>query len=234
MRGVWIALALCLCASGAQAQVEQGSFKLSIDTDAFSISSVRVSGRFSDPEESGDYESTTTEYAFGPGSSALAIGMPGYVALAFGYAAHAHLIPQLRVSFWRVSGNDESTYDGDTDDSELPLQTSIMLRPELEIPFNPHRRVVGYGLIGFDYRHMSESEDDGNVGEIEYRLNAFGPVVGVGVHIFVGSVASFDLGAEVNYLVIDSEVETDGEPDEYDTDSSAIAFALKAGISLWL
>ncbi len=224
MRSLLLALGMCLCASAAQAQVEQGSFKLSIDTDIINyISSA-------DDDDGAEY--TRSYLSFGPGGSAIQGQLPGYVALAFGYVANPHVIPQLHLGFARVSGETEVEFEGESDSNDTPTQTTLMLRPELEIPFNPQARAVGYGLIGFDYRHIGESYEEED-SDFESSINGFGPVLGVGLHLFVVSKASLDLCAQYSYLTFKGSAEVDGEELDGGKDVSASVFSITAGLSLW-
>lgn len=230
MRCLWLALALSLSASVAEAQVQQGSFKLSIDTDVLNFAAETREDTESDVSE------TTTTFSVGPGGSLLLTGQPGWVSFAFGYVAHPHVIPQLRLSFANASGSSEFEFDGETDDTDLPSITVLMLRPELEIPFNPDSSVVAFGLLGFDYRHIGTSEEDEDGIETNQSFNGYGPALGAGLHIFAGDgIASFDLRAQFSYLVFSQSAEVDGEDVEGldDIDRSAKIFSINAGLSLW-
>ncbi len=227
MRSTWLALGLWFVASMAQAQVEQGDFKLSIDTDVFNHSSLLA-------ENDGiEASATTRNTSFGPGGSALATGLPGYVGFGFGYVIHPRLVPQLHFAFAFLSGETEFEGEGESESFEEPTETSLMLRPELEIVFNPDGGAVGYGLVGFDYRRLSQ-EEDGQDGEPDSSdsLNAYGPTLGLGVHIFAGR-ASVDLAAHYSYLIVKVASEYDGESEDNDNDLSAHVFSLTAGLSLW-
>lgn len=227
MRNLLLALALCCCTTGAQAQIRANSFKLAIDTDVLSYSSV--------VEGSDDPESTVTNrmFSIGPGGSVLATGLPGYVGIVLGYVAHPHVIPQVHLSLAHASSKEEVVFGSESESQDGPNVTSIMLRPEIEIPINPDAQVVGYGLVGFDYRHSGTSDDSaGNI--YENTLDAYGPVLGVGMHIFASEAVSFDLGAQFSYLVADMETTLDGETEGDDSAVTARVFSLTAGLSLWL
>lgn len=220
------ALIGCLTASVAEAQVEQGSFKFSIDTDLLSYSV------YSQEAKDADVSYSESELTLGPGGSAMANGMPGYVALSAGYVAHPHLIPQLHLGFTHSSGESEFDAQGDSTSSDLPTRNTVMIRPELEIPFNRLGGVVGYGLVGFDFRYAAYSE---NNDESEYSASqtGYGPILGVGLHLFAGPKASFDLSAQFSYLIVDAEVDSEEETFETETDQSISMFSIVAGMSLW-
>lgn len=216
----------CLTASVAEAQIEQGSFKLSIDTDVLTYSAYSRE----DDETGATY--AQRELSFGPGGSGMTSGMPGYVALSAGYVAHPHLIPQLHVGFTHTSGESEFEVDGDSTSNDLPTRNTVMLRPELEIPFNPAGSVVGYGLVGFDFRYVGLTQEDED-GEFSNSHTGYGPVLGVGLHLFAGPMASFDLSAQFSYLVLSSKAESDGQTSEEENDQSFSVFSIVAGMSLW-
>jgi len=232
MRSLWLALGLSLCASAAEAQVQQGSFKLSIDTDVLSFISQ------TEKSSDADYEDTRSAFTVGPGGSGISGGLPGVVALAFGYVAHPHLIPQLHFAFANGTASISGEEDGDSYDEDGPSRSQLMFRPELEIPFNPDGRVVGYGLVGFDLRHIgiAQEEDFGDgTAESNFSFTGYGPVIGAGLHIFLGDgMASVDLGAQFSYLVFSQNADVDGEDIDFgDTELNAKMFSITAGLSLW-
>ncbi len=229
MRSAALALGLWFVASFAHAQVEQGSFKFSVDTDVFNFASI------TSENEDIDVKATSRLTSFGPGGSALTSQLPGFVGIALGYVAHPHVVPQLHLAFTYGTGEQELEAGGQSRTDDLQTQTSLLLRPELEIPFNPDSSVVGYGLVGFDYRHLGVSQDgqDGDP-DTSSSSNAFGPALGVGVHLFVGT-ASIDLAAQYSYLIVKQKFEIDGKEDDNNDglDTSANILSLTAGLSLW-
>jgi len=229
MRSAALAIGLWFVASLAHAQVQQGSFKLSVDTDVFNFASITRENKDL------DVKATTRLTSFGPGGSALTSQLPGFVGLALGYVANPHVVPQMHLAFTYGTGEQELESGSNSRTDDLPTLTSLLLRPELEIPFNPDSSVVGYGLVGFDYRHIGQSQngEDGDP-DTSTSTNAFGPALGVGLHLFVGT-ASIDLAAQYSYLIVKQKVEIDGEEDRNndDLDMSASILSLTAGLSLW-
>jgi hypothetical protein len=224
IKQVLLALALLGVSSAAQAQVREGAFKLSIDTDVMSYTAIT--------EKADDFDASYTEsyFTFGPGGTALGAGLPGYVGLALGYVAHRHVIPQLHASFALASSSVEFQEAGSSTSEDGPFETALMLRPELEIPFNPDSGVVGFGLVGLDYRRLSASEDD-----LEASVHAIGPVVGVGLHSFYGEHVSLDLAAQLSYQFVSQSVVVDGvdESPGDNSDITSVGFAVSLGLSLW-
>src|SRR5215204_5081655 len=92
-------------ASGASAQVSQGAFKLSIDTEVMAFAKLKAA-----VDDGGSM--IEKDVGFGPGALDQGGVLPSPVGFTLGYVAHPHVIPQLMFSFGLSKSKNEYEYDG--------------------------------------------------------------------------------------------------------------------------
>jgi hypothetical protein len=217
-------LVALFCASGALAQVEEGDFRLYIDTDVFNVERTLF-------EKAGERQ-VSTRYDFGPGGSALTASVPGFVGLGVGYAIKQRIIPSLHFSFARHVGVNQPIVDGTVQASQHdPTVSTFMLRPELEVPFNPKSKGVLGIMGGFDFRTFKQKQEVGEgAGQFSRTVTALGPLVGVIAHFFVADEGSVDVAAVAILNFIDAE--GDG-PFTDAVNYYSIGGSVMVGLSLW-
>ncbi len=214
-----VLLGSLLAASLAEAQVQGGDVRLFIDTDVLSFERKTA--------QRGDELEIARRIDFGPGSSGLSASLPGYVSLGAGYAFAPHLVASVRGSFVMHQGYSERYFDSAVQPALVdPRTTAYLVRLELEVPFNPKRRVVLGAMAGFDFRSFSVVDDDG----YDASTTAFGPAAGLVSHFFLAKDASLDLSV---VGVLDF-LSASGDDPRADADSYFnVAVSALLGLSLW-
>jgi hypothetical protein len=222
LRKWWLICALWMVASSASAQVHEGAFKLSLETELLSYQKL--------VQKYGGDEHTYTDVAVGPSSMLLGATLPSLVSFGVGYVANPHVIPQLSFSFGhRKSSEKIRVQEFPEENEERHLKAGvIMVQPRLEFPFNPKSKFVVSALAGFDYRRFKVKDAD------TYTLHGFGPVVGLVGHIFITDTVSLDLTPLVQIDFLKSKVEPGyseraSEPDTY----RQRMFGVLIGLSAW-
>jgi hypothetical protein len=213
-------VALLLSSSG-QAQVKAGNFRLFIDTDLVNYERTTA--------DRPNFRDIETQVDIGPGGSALGATLPGYVGLGAGYVLSRRAVLSLHASFAHHEAVHERFDEVPLPNLDEPTVTSYMLRPELEIPFNPKSRTVLAVLVGFDLRqfHIQDGKDTS-------RLTGFGPTLGLIAHLFAVPYGSIDVGA---LTILDFLYGEGDARDSVFTETTAsyrkVALSLVLGLSLW-
>jgi hypothetical protein len=228
--GVWA------LASGASAQVTQGQFKLSLDTEL--VSYQRIYEEFKDGDSI-----TTSGFGFGPGAMSQGGTLPGPVGITVGYVAHRHIIPQLAFSFGIASTSSTSEYElpnGDTEELEVegPRFGSLLFSPRVEVPFNPDSRAVFGAIAGLDFRrfHYEEKGNEELEDSYDYEetLVGYGVTVGATGHFFIAPPVSLDVSALLTLDKLSVSAEMEGEDLDIDYESyRQFTFGILIGLSAW-
>jgi hypothetical protein len=204
--------------------VEKGSFRLFLDSEMFHAERTVY-------EKSGARD-IGTRYDFGPGSSAIGSSVPGYVGIGVGYAVLTHVVPSLHFSFARHVGVVQPYASGVAQQAEHdPTISTFMLRPELEVPFNPKSKVVLGVQVALDFRTFKQKQELGaGAGQYARTVTALGPMTGLIAHLFVVEKGSVDVSA----LAIVDFIDAEGDGPFTDAvNYYSIGGAITLGISLW-
>jgi Outer membrane protein beta-barrel domain len=213
-----------LASSEAQAQIHQGDFRLAFDMSMLSF----TMGRIKADSPAGDYKAKDNSFALGPSSSPNS-------GLSIAYAASRRVIPGFYLGFQRVKSTGEQELGNTSTDRPEVTNSQLELRPFLELAFVPDSRFVPYGVLGFSYlRRATERKDNGQSRDTDSY--GIGPMLGLGLHAFAGSVASIDLALCYRGLFIDDEDQEGALQGTglRDIKQREHAVFLTLGASLWL
>jgi hypothetical protein len=228
LRQLWVVVGLWVIAGSASAQVQQGTFRLWLDTELLSYQRLSI--------EEDEQEETYTNLGFGPGALHNAEGTVPFatvLGLGFGYVAHPHVIPQLGFSFGYAKSKAKYEYMGESESNDGPSVGTLVLQPRVEVPFNPESTAVVGALLGFDLRRVKisyEAEDEGEEDASETVLG-YGPVFGLTTHFFIAPPVSIDLSAlmQIDFLSVDVDPGSDPDPDTF----RQLSFGILVGLSAW-
>ena len=218
-----VLIALAALAPGqAQAQVDQGDFRLFFDTGLMSYTMSRIKA----DAPAGDFKDKDNQLSIGPGL----IGASTGVGVA--YAASRHVLPGLYLGFNRTKLTGETEVDGRDADKNDRAFTQLELRPNLELAFLPEASFVPYGLIGLSYIYRGVSVEDDD----DSDSSGIGPVLGLGAHAFAARNVSFDFSFTFRALFINDDDREDAleAAGLKDVKQREYAILFNLGASLWL
>jgi hypothetical protein len=206
------AMLIALWAAGAEAQLDRGTFRFTVDGDMLSVGGVKL-----DPPGPG--ESTATVVGFGPNQfgNAIRSAPPTPIGLGFGYVLQPKLILGLRTSL----GYDVVSPEGGTNTRNLGLT----LMPG--ITWVPLGHKTKLALSGAPLLQVSRSKSDGRP-NARTLLGGFG--LGIGALIFVHSRLSADIGFHFEGRFGNNN---NGSEDDFDTHVRDLRGVVRLGVSFW-
>jgi hypothetical protein len=229
--GVWA------LASSASAQVSQGQFKLSLDTEL--IGYARVHETFKD-----ETTVNTTGFEFGPAANGQSSALPGPVGITLGYVVHRYVIPQVTFSFGVAKSKSTLEVMGpggdvNTVDVEGPRSGVILFSPRVEVPLNPDSRAVFGAIAGIDFRrshYEQEANEDVDDESYDYEETdlGYGATLGATGHFFIAAPLSLDVSALLTLDKVSTEEKMDGHKfDDTHKSYRQFTFGILVGLSAW-
>jgi hypothetical protein len=197
-----------------------------VDTSLFNFQA----GEFDDVE--GDLDPRKERsWGVGPLASAPGGALPAYAAFSIGYAWHRHVVAALQVSYGAQAYETKQGFYGKEENKTY----TIMLRPVLQIPFNPQQRVVLSGFLGLDLRWFRQEIDSDWEGvSTTQKGTAKALVFGLAMHAFLNEWSSLDVGAAYSELIMHDSWEEGGITRYSSRRYRGRTLGLTLGVSLWL
>jgi hypothetical protein len=197
----------------AEAQLDTGDFRFSIDADMLSISSFEFDLEGPAPA------STTTVYGFGPnhlGGARATYNTPTPLGLGFGWVLTRKIVLGARIGLGLDVIDDD---DGDDDKTRI---LGLSLMPGITfVPVGQHAKLF---LSASPLLQVSRIKYD--VGKSRYLVGGFG--LGIGALFFVASTLSVDLGFHFEGRFGGYEDRNNVEADVRD-----LRGVIRLGLSLW-
>jgi hypothetical protein len=210
---ILVALALALWTAGAQAQLDRGAWRFSIDGDMLSIGGVKT-----DPDGPGG-ESKAMVVGFGPNQlgNARLSGLPTPIGLGVGYVLTPKLVLGVRTSL----GFDVVSPDGGDNTRHL----NLALMPG--ITFVPLGHKAKLAINGSPIFQVSRQKSD-NDPTTRTLLGGF--AFGIGTLIFVHNRLSADIG--FNFEGRFGNFDNDAR-DDNDVHIRDLRGVVRVGVSFW-
>jgi hypothetical protein len=208
-----VALGLALWTAGAEAQLDRGTLRFSIDGDVLSVGGVEI-----DPPGPG--ESSAMVIGFGPNQlgNARLSALPTPIGLGFGYVLQPKLILGVRVAL----GYDVIAPDGE-DNNTRYLGLSLMPG----ITFVPLGHKAKLAIDAAPLFQVDRAKNDNRPTD---RTLLGGFSLGIGALIFVNNRLSADLGFRFEGRFGNSDNDASDENDVHIRDLRGV---VRVGVSFW-
>ena len=203
-----------LLAVPAEAQLNRGDFRFSIDVDMLSMAAIEV-----EPEVGGEFEQTVFGIGWNQvGGARLTNSAPTPLGLGLGWVLSPKIVLGARLGF----GLD--VVDGDGDDNSTRI-LGLSLMPGLTfVPIGHKAKLFLQASPIFQVTRLKQDERNERV-----LLGGFG--LGIGTLIFVTNSLSVDLGFHFEGRFGGSEIERGGI--DVEADVRDLRGVVRLGISLW-
>jgi hypothetical protein len=207
--GILVAMGLLwLVTDSAHAQVREGDLRLFLDGSLFGWM------KQVDKTEGGGLsvkDETTTK----------ATSLLGGGGIGLGYAVSRYIVPELYASVQSAKIED---------DSGTASARQWELRPCLEVPLLPSRRVVPYVMGGLTMGRLVTKD----IGDDDISMFGLGPALGAGAHAFLTEHASLDVSLNFRGTFFVQNDLADALPAGVDLKTRQYALLLNVGASFWL